>query len=503
MQIQMEIQSRNRGRTQTHGGTFAARGQSAVGDQAGTGGDLGALAIERSFWLTAQVAILRVTLALAFSFTVTGVGGETELDWPQFRGPTSSGVAPGAGYPMQWDTNQNVAWSTEIPGLGWSSPIVAGGKVFLTSVVTDGKVEPPKKGLYFGGERPNPGADTNHWMVWCLDTAKGGILWKREVHSGPPPGPRHVKNTYASETPVTDGERVYAMFGNQGVYCLDMDGKVLWSKELTAKKTAFAWGTAASPVLFSGRLVIVQDNEEESSITALDPKSGDQVWRTARDERSNWATPMVWKHDEVKELVVPGRKKVRSYGTDGTVLWEFGGMSSIVIPTPLEANGLLYVSSGYVGDKTRPIFAIRSGAKGDISLKPDESTNSFIAWRESTIGPYNPSPIIYGDRLYVLYDFGFFACYDARTGKQIYERQRLNKDASAGFTSSPWAADGRIYCLSEDGDTYVIEAGAEYKPVGKNSLGEMCMATPAIAEKSFFIRTASRLVRISGGALAK
>jgi hypothetical protein len=195
-------------------------------------------------------------------------------------------------------------------------------------------------------------------------------------------------------------------------------------------------------------------------------------------------------------LIVPGRKKVLSYDLDGQVLWELGGMSSIVIPTPFAGSGLLYVCSGYVGDKTRPVFAVRPGASGDISLKEGETGNDFVAWCEKTAGPYNPSPLLYGDFFYVLFDFGFLSCRDATTGKERYDKQRINLDGTSGFTASPWAYDNKVFCLSEDGDTFVIQAGPEYKLIGKNSLGEMCMATPAIARDSLIIRTASRLYRI-------
>jgi len=187
--------------------------------------------------------------------------------------------------------------------------------------------------------------------------------------------------------------------------------------------------------------------------------------------------------------------RVRSYDLDGNLLWELGGMSSIVIPTPFSKFGLLYVTSGYVGDQVRPVFAIKPGAKGDISLKPGETSNQYIAWYQPTAGPYNPSPLIYGDYYYTLLDRGFLTCHDARSGQEIYGKQRIDP-AAAAFTSSPWAYNGKIFALSEDGDTFVMQAGKEFKLLGKNTLDEMCMATPAIARDSLIIRTASKLYRI-------
>jgi len=256
------------------------------------------------------------------------------------------------------------------------------------------------------------------------------------------------------------------------------------------------WGTAASPVLHKDRIFIVNDNEDKSFLVALDKKTGKQLWQVERDEKSNWATPYVWENEKRVELVVPGRNKVRSYDLDGKVLWEFGGMSSIVIPTPFSKDGLLYVCSGYVGDKNRPVFAVRPGARGDISLKEGETSNQYIAWCEKAAAPYNPSPVVSDNYFYVLFDFGFLSCREAKTGKEIYDKQRINPDGNSGFTASPWSYDHKIFCLSEDGDTFVFQTGPESKLIGKNSLDEMCMATPAIARDSLIIRTASKLYRI-------
>jgi len=421
-------------------------------------------------------------------------------NWPQFRGEQSLGVAVNKNLPTTWSTNQNVAWKVAVPGVGWSSPIVWGDKIFVTSVIKDGEVEPPKKGLYFGGDRPTPSTNTHHWMVYGFDWKTGNKIWERQVHEGSPATSVHLKNTYASETPATDGERIYAYFGNLGLYCLDLAGKPLWSRDWGHYKTRYGWGTAASPVLHKDRLYIVNDNEEKSFLVALDKKSGEEKWRVEREEQSNWATPYVWKNQQRTELIVPGRNRVRSYDLEGKVLWELGGMSSIVIPTPFAESGLLYVCSGYVGDKTRPVFAIRPGASGDISLSETVTNNPFIAWHETSAGPYNPSPLVYGDHFYVLFDYGFLNCRDAKTGREVYDKHRLNIDGSSGFTASPWAYDNKVFCLSEDGDTFVLQAGPEYKLLGKNSLGEMCMATPAIARDSLIIRTASSLYRIKNGA---
>jgi outer membrane protein assembly factor BamB len=424
--------------------------------------------------------------------TGSGIGAEPSANWPQFRGPGSLGVAENSNFPDRWSTNENVAWKADIAGRGWSSPIVWGDRVFVTTVVSEGEMEPPKKGLYFGGERKEIPKATHHWLILCLDLASGRELWRQEAHSGAAPTRLHVKNTYASETPVTDGERVYAYFSNVGLFCYDLAGKRLWSTNWPPVKMRNGWGSAASPALHGNHLFIVNDNDENSFVVALDAKTGRQLWRVEREEKSNWATPCVWQNEKRTELITSGTKKVRSYDLDGRLLWEFGGMSSIVIPTAFSKFGLLYVGSGYVGDKVRPLFAIKPGAAGDISLKPGETNNEFIAWYQPTAAPYNPSPLVYGDYLYVLFDFGFLSCHDARKGKEIYDKQRIRPEATS-FTASPWAANGRIFALSEDGDTFVFQAGPEYKLLGKNSLEEMCMATPAMAGDRLLIRTLSKL----------
>lgn len=335
-------------------------------------------------------------------------------------------------------------------------------------------------------------------MVYCIDWESGDILWEQQAHQGQPKGSLHLKNTYASETPVTDGERVYAYFGNLGVFCYTIKGELVWSSPAKPANTRYGWGTATSPVLHENQLYIVNDNEDQSFITALDKRTGEELWRVNRDEGSNWATPLVWDNDLRTEIVTSGTDKVRSYGLDGSLLWEFRGMSSIAIPTPFSDFGLVYISSGYVGDQLRPVYAVRPGASGDITLREDETSNEYIAWSLRQAGPYNPSPLVNGEYYYTLLDRGFLTCHKARTGELVYSKRRIQRGAGA-FTASPWAYGGKIFCLSEDGDTYVIEAGPEFELVGKNSLDEMCMATPALSRGSLIIRTASKLYRIARG----
>lgn len=416
--------------------------------------------------------------------------------WPQFRGPGSTGVAAdSAKLPEEWSPTKNVAWKTAIPGLGWSSPIAWGDRIFVTSVIAAGDTETPQRGLYFKGERPAP-SNEHRYVVYALDFATGRIAWEREVHRGVPPGARHLKNTFASETPVTDGTRVYASFGNVGIYAFDFNGRALWSVPFEARPTRFGWGTASSPVVHDGRVYLVRDNEEASTLQALDAATGKEIWRTGRPAETNWATPFIWRNDQRTEIVINGTSAVRSYALDGSPLWTLRPSSTHVIPTPFSIGGLLYVSSGYVGDSNRPVYAIKPGGNGDISLKAGETSSASIAWALPQGGTYNTSAIVYGGRYYTLFDRGFFTCHDAATGKEIYTKVRLDPTAS-GFTASPWAYNGKIFAMSEDGTTYVIEAGPEFKVVGQNVLDEFTMASPAIHRDSLLIRTATALYRIS------
>ncbi len=414
--------------------------------------------------------------------------------WPQFRGPDATGVVQSnVNLPDRWSAEDNVAWKREIPGRGWSSPVIWGNRVFLTTVVNSDETEAAKKGLYFGGNRPKPPESEHEWQVLCLNLDDGKIEWQKTVHQGKPQTSIHVKNSFASETPTTDGKHVYAVFGGVGVFCLDMSGDVVWTKTIDPTKTRYGWGFAASPILHKDRLYLLNDNDDASSLLALDKTTGEEIWKVERDEKSNWATPYVWEHSGETEIVVPATGRVVSYGLDGKEKWSLSGMSSITIATPYEHEGLLIISSGYVGDPSRPLYAIRPGATGDISLVDEETSNKFIAWSQPTSAPYNPSTIAYAGIIYVLHDRGLMAAYDAKTGEEIYSKQRIPKGRE--FTSSPWAYDGKLFCLNENGETFVIRAGREFELLHTNTLMEddMGMATPAIVDNHLLIRTAARL----------
>ena len=468
---------------------------------------------------TSFLAFLLLTLVA----TVTTFSAEND-NWPAFRGANALPIAEDdPRLPSTWSATENVVWKTPVDGLGWSSPVIWGNQIFLTTVVSDGESQEPRMGLYFpfgspettdDGRFPDPKpgdlmereVDVHHWLVYAFDFDTGELEWTSEVNVGEPPFDRHLKNTFASSTPVTDGERVYAYFGNVGIFALDMAGEVVWEQRFDPAVTRLGWGPAASPVLHDDTLFIVNDNDNQSFVVALDAATGTERWRVDRNEGTNWSTPFVWQHDARTELVTAGSDQVRSYDLDGNELWRFSGLNTISIPQPFSANGLLYVTSGYVGDAVRPVFAIRPGAQGDITLQAGQASNDAVVWYQDRAGPYHPTPLVYGDYYFTLLDQGFYTVHDAHTGEEQYysEQQVLNQEVrrrvavgAGGFTASPWAYNGKIFVLSEEGSAYVIDPADDFTVVGSNDLGEVAMSSPAIVRGSLFIRTRSHLWRLS------
>jgi outer membrane protein assembly factor BamB len=579
-------------------------------------------------------ATLFTTLAVCVLALPAAAGGE----WPQFRGPDGSATSPDKDLPARWNAATNIAWKVKLPGYSWSSPILWGDKVLVTTAVTDkqqkptggfggfagpggpggrpGGFGPPKPGTILppfvqdrlnvtdeqkksledlqkavtekldkvltaeqkkkleeppdfgaGGFRsfplpgevlsasardslklsadqkkqldelqkdvdgrlakiltdeqkkqiqqfremrdrfgrgpgrggfgppggfpsPRPPDDVFRFEVLCLDRASGKTLWKQTALERKPAIASFSK-VYASETPVTDGERVCACFGMHGLFCYDMDGKLLWKKDLDSYPMAFGFGTGSSPVLADGRLFVQCDNEEKSFLVAFDAKSGQELWKAARPGKSSWSTPLLWKTKQRTELVACGSGKVVSYDpATGKVLWELGGIRASFQASPVaDAERVYFGSGGPMGDGR--LFAIKAGASGDITPKDGETSGDGIAWVQPRSAPYVASPLVYGEYLYVLQGTGnILTCYDARTGKQVY-RERLT--GARGFTSSPWAHDGKVFCLDDGGTTYVVQAGPAFKVLGKNGLDEMCWSSPAAGGGALFLRTVDSL----------
>ena len=446
----------------------------------------------------------RLTVLVLGCALVSLIPAAAQTNWPQFRGDMAGVVADDPGLPDSWSTDQNVAWQIDVPGRGWASPIVWGDHVFvLTSTAVAGPEVPIQpienyRARSLGGTMTaafiTEQAEPLRWVLYDVDFESGQVRWETTLHTEVPALPTHQKSTFASETPVTDGERVYVYMADIGLFAIDFDGEIVWSVPLEWLPRR-EWGAASSPVLHDGRLYLVNDNEAESYVAAYVAATGEELWRTARDERSNWSTPFVWENDVRTEIVTTGQNGVRAYGLDGVVLWSLTGMSSLVIPTPFSEHGLLYINSGYVADQSRPVYAIRAGASGDITLPEGSMSNDYVVWSHPQLGSYNPSSLVYGDYHYTLLDRGILLCYDARTGEEVYPRKRIT--AGTLFTASPWAYNGKLFALSEDGDTFVIQAGPEFAVLGRNSLDEMTLSTPAVVQGSVLIRTATKLYRIA------
>lgn len=416
-------------------------------------------------------------------------------NWPQFRGENANpAMDDNPNLPERWSTTENVKWVADVPGWGWSSPIVWEDKVFLTTVDAAGNWEKPKEGLYNARGRELPVDEVHAWIVYCFDLATGEVLWRHKVKEGKPEVPRHPKNTYASETPATDGERVYFLFGDVGLYTFDLEGNLLWTYDIEPQRTKNDWGTASSPIVYQGSVYVLYDNEGQSWLAKLKGKTGKEIWKVNREEVSSWATPFIWENEFRTELVTNAMNRIRSYDLDGNLLWDMDGrMSWACIATPISAGGLLYINSGYFADSHRPVYAIKPGAKGDITLAEDEESNEFVAWYHPLAGNYNTSPLVYKGIYYSVLDRGSFEAYDPRTGEQLYSQRRITNEGRASFTCSPWAYNDKVFCLSEQGDTYVVEAGSAFNLLYQNSLEEMVMSVPAILDDKLLIRTVSKL----------
>jgi outer membrane protein assembly factor BamB len=467
-------------------------------------------------------------LACLCLWAASGEPGST-VNWPQFRGADGSGVADSSSLPLRWSNAENVAWSAEIPGRGWSSPIVWGDRVYLTTAVNAGAFKAASTGIYgndYAAELKKQGLPDDEilkrvvsrdielaseseevsYQLLALDAGTGRVVWQREAHRGKPAGGRHRKNTYASETPATDGERVYASFGgNVGVFCYALDGTLLWKQSWTPQPIYLDFGTASSPVVHGGRVYQLHDNDGESFLAALDAKTGALVWkasRTANEARlkSGWATPLVWRSALRTEIVTIGRGLVISYDLDGKELWRLKGITQAT-PSPVAGEGLLFAGSGSQGESSRPLFAIRPGAAGDISTAEGAPRSEFVSWFLPRFSAYTSSPLLYRGRVYAVNDNGILQVADARSGAEVY-KARVGGGGST-FSSSPLASAGRIYLLSEDGDTFVLEAGDAYRELARNAVGEMSLATPAADATGLYLRTLTRLYRLQEGRAAK
>lgn len=436
-----------------------------------------------------------LSIAFGFAVVVQVASGQTQ-NWPQWRGPDGGGVSTETGLPTDWNDPKNIRWKTPVPGRGHSSPVVWGGRIFLTSSV-EGPVVPGAEAVRHvrkGQEYLHPdsvGANHSYTMkLLCLDADSGKVLWEKTVYEGRVYDNRHKKNTYASSTPATDGKYVVISFEAEGLFCYDFSGKRIWKSSL-GRIAKGGMGPGTSPVLYENLAILQCDQEygEGSFIAAVDKSSGKEVWRAARDHRRSWATPLLVKTPQRTELVASGAESVVAYDpATGKELWRAPGVESNAIPSPVAGHGLVFVSAG---SEAKRVIAIRSGGSGDLTNSPN------IAWRYDKGTAYVPSPILYGDYLYLMTDTGALTCLESRTGKLIYQA-RL--PVPARFTASPIAFEGKILIVSEDGDGFVLRAGPVPEVLSVSSLAEPVYASPAVSGGKIFVRGAEHLYCLMDGA---
>jgi len=420
--------------------------------------------------------------------------------WPSFRGRSASGVLEGMNLPDHWDgtTGENILWRTPIPGLAHSSPIVWGDRIFVTTAVSSLPSASFKPGLYGDGDASED-RSTQKWTIIAIDKKTGKTIWERVAYEGAPLNKRHMKSTYASATPATDGRLVVAWFGSQGVFAYDVNGTFRWKVDLGRVNMgaydipSYEWGPASSPIIW-GNFVFVQcDTQADSFVMALRKDTGEIAWKTRRQEYPSWGTPTVATIGTNAQLVTNASRFIRAYDPEtGKELWRLGGSSLITAPTPIFSDDVIVVASGRAPE--RPIFVIKPGARGDVTLPQGKTSSAAIAWSRTGRGSYMPTPLIYNGILYVLGNNGVFDAYELKTGVEIY-RQRL-ATIGDGYSASPVASDGKIYLSNEDGDMTVVQAGREFRAVATNSMGDLLMATPALSDGVMYVRTAKTLFAI-------
>jgi outer membrane protein assembly factor BamB len=422
------------------------------------------------------------------------------VDWPQFRGIRASGVDDKHPSPLTWNVEkkQGVVWKTPIPGLGLASPVVWGNSVYLATSISGQKDAGLRVGYY--GDIRSINDDTPHeWRVYCLDKKTGAIKWQQTAITGIPKIKRHEKSTHANSTLATDGQRIIAFFGSEGLYAFDMNGKQLWKKDLGVLDGGFfmvpaaQWETGSSPILHDDVAVVQADVQKGSFLAAFDAKTGRELWRVSRDDVPTWSTPTVHEVNGRTQLIVNGMRHIGAYDfKTGDVIWKMKGLGDIPVPTPVTHDGYVYITNAH--GPGSPVFAIKESATGDISLPDGSTTSSGVAWSYPRGGGYLSTPVVYRGLLYVLNYNGVLSVYEAKTGERKYQ-QRL-ADGSTAFTSSPVAADGKVYIASEDGRVFVLKAGGAYELLATNEMTESTLATPALSEGLMIWRTQGHVVAV-------
>ena len=423
-----------------------------------------------------------------------------DLQWPSFRGSNASGIADDQNLPEKWDGTKGagIRFKTVIPGLAHSSPVIWGNRLFLTTAISSQPKISFRPGLYGAGTASKDRSE-HEWRILCLNKRTGKILWQKTAKKGRPRDKRHIKATYANSSPATDGHHVVAFFGSEGLFAYTINGEFLWEKHLGRLDVgaydlpAYEWGPASSPIIWDGKVIVQCDTQDGSFVMAADVLTGKTLWKTPRKELPSWGTPTIFPGPPHPELITNGSNFIRGYNPkSGRELWRLGGSSKITAPTPIFADNHIIVASGRHPES--PIFCLRPGARGDITLRDNVKSGGPVIWSKVRRGPYMPTPLIYRGNVYVLNNNGLFACYDLQTGKEYYYERIPHR--AHGFSASPVAADGNIYCAGEDGLVFVIKAGNKFKLLATNPIGEPLMATPALSEGVMYLRATNHLYAV-------
>lgn len=453
---------------------------------------------------------------LLLTFTATGLlcaslaqAAPAENHWPHWRGPLDTGVAPNAKPPLKWSETENIQWKVKIPGSGTATPIIWENQVFIqTAIPAEKKTEPAKARLENllsdqfmaqpapggatpegrpgrrrpgggGGMRSEKPSDKHQFVLMSLDRETGKVLWQKTAREEVPHEGHHPDHGFSSHSPVTDGQNIYAYFGSRGLHCYDMKGNLKWEKDLGRMQTRNAFGEGSSPALHGKTIVVNWDHQGDDFVVALDKDSGKELWRQPRSEDTSWATPLVVEHGGKAQVITSATSKIRSYDLEtGKLIWECGGMTANVIPSPVAAGDLVYLLSGFRGNA---LLAIRLGKTGDLT------DSEAIVWKHNRSTPYVPSPLLYGDRLYFLsQNTGILSCYDAKTGKAHYEAERV--EGLGGVYASPTGADDKVFLVGRTGTSVVLKNSDKLEVLSTNKLDEKFDASPAIVGKQLFLR---------------
>jgi len=446
-----------------------------------------------------KILLLVITSLLIYSLTEVSAQINPERQWTAYRGRLSSGVLDNANLPETFDFVKmiNIRWKTEVPGLGLSSPVIWGNKIFITSAVSQADKDGFKPGIY-GDITPVRDFSIHEWKVYCIDKKTGKIVWEKTAYKGIPKMKRHPKSTHANTSVATDGKYVVAFFGSEGLFCYDMNGKLVWQKNFGLLRSVFfmvksaEWEFASSPIICNGVLIIQCDVLENSFVAAYDVKTGKEIWKTQRDEYPGWCTPNIYTNGGKTYVALNGYKNRGGYDLEtGQEIWKMSGGGDIQIPTPVVGNDLIYFNSAH--GRNSPIIAVKTNAVGDITLKEPETSNEYIKWSLPRGGSYMHTLLLYRNHLYNVNWNGAIICLDPLSGKEIYNA-KLGKAKS--FIASPVASDGKIYVVDEEGTVYIIEDSDEFKLLAEIPMNDICMTAPAITDGMIIFRTQKFLVAV-------